>query len=69
MLGECQGRGLVLSRFTRLKKLQLSGWDPARADQLGWRFVLPESLRVLYMDDVQGDIFWVSAQPHVGPEP
>lgn len=52
-------RGLDLSRFARLKKLQLSGFNPARAIELGWQLVLPLSLRVLYMDGLEAEMFLV----------
>ncbi len=60
---------LDLSRFARLKKLQLSGFNSVRASQLGWRLILPRSLRVLHMDDVDDSAFVVSPSPCPSVDP
>ncbi len=49
-----------VSRFSRLETLQLCGFNPARASELGWRLVLPPSLRVLRMERLKATAFDVS---------
>lgn len=52
-----------VSRFTRLKKLQLSGFIPHTESelcgQLGWRLGVPLSLRVLCMDGLDAAEYMV----------
>ena len=60
--------GLDLRRFARLKKLQLSGFSSDRAYELGWRLILPRSLRVLYMDAMKEERFVVGLQPQPDPD-
>ncbi len=59
--------GLDLSRFARLKKLHMSGYDNVRAVQLGWDLVLPQSLRVVHFDNVEDAMFEVN--PQCTPDP
>ena len=69
-LGAASGlRGLDLSRFTRLKKLQLFGFNLDRASELGWQLRLPRLLRVLYLHALEISIFKVSPSPAADPIP
>ncbi len=53
-----------LTPFTRLQKLQLCSFHSGLASELGWRLGLPPSLRVLHVDGLEAEIFYVSRPRH-----